>query len=229
VLPVYVLSLLGLDAGLLIDRRDLAVGAHDMVIALQHDGTVQLPFYSRGAPLPPVKADPSRAVVAALSAALANMAAPYERHAKARDDIAVDFIWAVGKHPFGPFGAATASSQIFLDTAIRNAILASIAASLRSVHRSCAQVRPAARFRSTRRHARSSAHGGGGAQIEKFSDDFLYDPHGTHLDDPVDAGLNWLLHGSKGHDELAVLESLPVTAPSSCLGILSLYCSAASN
>merc|ERR1712096_148246 len=55
---------------------------------------------------------------------------------------------------------------------------------LRSVHRSC-------------------------AQIEKFSDDFLYDPHGTHLDDPVDAGLDWLLHGGKGHDELAVLESLP--------------------
>ena len=55
-------------------------------------------------------------------------------------------------------------------------------------------------------------------------------PHLTlpHLDNPVDGGLDWLLHASKDHDELAVLESLPMTALSSCLGILSLYCSAAS-
>eukprot|EP01052_Picozoa_sp_SAG31_P002811 SAG31_NODE_102_length_25175_cov_10.778553_3_plen_124_part_00 len=121
-----------------------------MVIALQHDGTAHLPYQSLGTQLTSVPAAPTRAIIGALAAAMTNLLPPYQRAAMNRVSLsasvtsggghAVDHIWAVGHHPFGPFANSTAFSQILLDSALRNAIICSISATLSTVHASIGKI-----------------------------------------------------------------------------------------
>ena len=161
VLPVYVFSLVGHHEALLLDKRSLVHADGRQVVVLQTDApSLPLPYFSEAGG---VKADPgapTRHVVAGVAHALGGVADPLASF-DGDGALVSDFLWAAGAHPFGPFAAAAALSQVHVDVSHRHAIVAILHSSLRALLAAAASVEAlAARF----------AHAPGGDSPEHRAD-----------------------------------------------------------
>jgi hypothetical protein len=183
-LPVFVFSLLGLPAGLLLAGAD---SAHPLYFAMPHaivvlqtgQADAASHFFTNDGMLQVDCRNPTRAIVAGLAEEVAALAASppsplppllgqvgslellrrvgvgsarylitcalllcyyrccYYRQVYSKNGLGYDYLWAHGRHPFGPFAAGPECSQLLLDAAARNAVLARLhsayASALRSV------------------------------------------------------------------------------------------------
>jgi len=60
---------------------------------------------------------PQRHIVAGLAAVVGGLVAPYERASHIHDRPVLNWLWASGHHPFGPFSNTSSVSHLLLDTA----------------------------------------------------------------------------------------------------------------
>jgi hypothetical protein len=61
---------------------------------------------------------PQRHIVAGLAAVVGGLVAPYETASHIHDRPVLDWLWASGHQPFGPFSNTSSVSQLLLDTAL---------------------------------------------------------------------------------------------------------------
>ena len=136
VLPVFVFSLLGMHPSLLLDRTSLVHSTDDAVIVLQTNNTdLRVPFYaeSSASPLGVSTLSPTSHALAGLASSLGALVSPFESFG-ADGTPAVDFHWAVGNHPFGPFSSASVLPEVMVETARRHATLARLSAASDLLH-----------------------------------------------------------------------------------------------
>ena len=147
VLPVYLFSLAGLHEEVLLDRAELAHAAHDgsLVLALQTEqGALAMPYVSEDAAVHISPRDPTRHIMAALAAAIGAVPPPYEARVPGAAAPSLDFAWATGHHPFGPFSNGSAFSQLTVDAAQRNALLSRLHEAHRTLDAAAAALEAAA-------------------------------------------------------------------------------------
>ncbi|KAL6901970.1 hypothetical protein ACP4OV_004846 [Aristida adscensionis] len=134
VIPVFVLSLAGVDAELLMEEESLVWTSKDVVIVLEHSNEkIPLSYVSETTRR---YADPSlaqRHILAGLASAVGGLSAPYERASRIHERPIVNWLWAAGCHPFGPFSNSSQISQILQDVALRTTVYARVDAALRKI------------------------------------------------------------------------------------------------
>lgn len=135
-LPVFVLSLLGMPPGLLLDKKHLHVATSRCVLVLQTASVpIALPYFSDGALVYLNPRRPTRHIVAGLSTALGGLLPPYERFDVVRKRVASNFLWSHGAVPWGPFSNSSSLSLIFADQMVRNSVSSRVSSSMRAVQR----------------------------------------------------------------------------------------------
>ncbi|XP_078444256.1 uncharacterized protein LOC144713534 [Wolffia australiana] len=134
VVPVFVLSLAEVDAELLMEDDGLVWASKDVVIVLQH-GNDEIPLSyvseTKRRTVKPWLAQ--RHVLAGLASALGGLTAPYEKASRAHGRPIINWLWASGCHPFGPFSNSSSISLLLHDAALRNAIYARVDSALRKI------------------------------------------------------------------------------------------------
>jgi hypothetical protein len=158
VLPVYVLSLLGMHSELLLDHGSVVHASSEAVLVLQTNSShLAVPYYTAttaatatATDAPPPHAmpasplsiraqmhtvslrNPTAAALAGLASALGALIAPFES-VRAGGAPARDFSWAAGRHPFGPFARTAGLPQVMVDSARRHVVFCRVATGLRLV------------------------------------------------------------------------------------------------
>lgn len=134
VVPVFVLSMAGVDANLLMEDESLVWTSKDVVIVLQHDSEkIPLSYVSETTKQYAFPSLPQRHVLAGLASAVGGLSAPYERASHIHERPIVNWLLASGCHPYGPFSNTSKISQMLHDVALRNSIYANVDAALRKI------------------------------------------------------------------------------------------------
>ena len=137
VLPLFLFSILGMEPSLLIDRSTLVHASDHSIIVLQTNVShLPVPFHSgherssHGAspPLTVNTRTPTHHALAGLASAVGSLLAPFEAFSETDHLPTVDFHWAVGAHPFGPYSSANELPQLMVDAAHRHVLLATLSA-----------------------------------------------------------------------------------------------------
>ncbi|XP_024397913.1 uncharacterized protein [Physcomitrium patens] len=137
VIPVFVLSLEGVDPQLLMEGENLMWVSHDAVFVLQHSGgPITLSAVSETKRMKATPNSPQRHIIAGLAAVVGGLVAPYERASHIHDRPILDWLWASGHHPFGPFSNTSTVSHMLRDTARRNAVYARMHVALKTIRES---------------------------------------------------------------------------------------------
>lgn len=137
VLPVFVLSLDGVDPQLMMEGENLMWVSHDAVFVLQHPGDpITLSAVSETKKMKAFPNSPQRHIVAGLAAVVGGLVAPYERASHIHDRPVLSWLWASGHHPFGPFSNTSTVSHLLRDTARRNAVYARVHMALKTIKES---------------------------------------------------------------------------------------------
>nr|GLL48469.1 uncharacterized protein LOC109170570 [Ipomoea trifida] len=134
VIPVFVLSLADVDPHLMMEEESLVWTSKDVVIVLQHpNDKIPLSYVSE---LERRHASPwqvQRYIVGGLASVLGGLSAPYEKASHVHERPVVNWLWATGCHPFGPFSNTSHISELLRDVALRNTIYARVDATLRRI------------------------------------------------------------------------------------------------
>jgi hypothetical protein len=134
VIPVFVLSLADVDAELLMEEESLVWTSKDVVIVLEHKNEkIPLSYVSETTRQFAVPSLAQRHILAGLASAVGGLSAPYERASHIHERPIVNWLWAAGCHPFGPFSNTSQISQILQDVALRTTIYAQVDAALRKI------------------------------------------------------------------------------------------------
>ncbi|XP_024519591.1 uncharacterized protein LOC9646786 [Selaginella moellendorffii] len=137
VVPVFVLSLAGLDEELLMQGESAVWTSNDAVFVVQHESDpFNLSYVSETARIQAVPKNPQRHIIAGLAAVVGGLVAPYERASHVHQRPLVNWLWGSGHHPFGPFSNAAKISSLQSDTALRNSIYARVDQALRAIRQS---------------------------------------------------------------------------------------------
>lgn len=134
VLPVFVLSLADVDSKLTMEDESLVYASKDVVIVLEHQNEkIPLSYVSEThrSHLDPSQAQ--RHILAGLASAVGGLSAPYERASHVHERAIVNWLWAAGCHPFGPFSNTSQVSQMLQDVALRNIIYARVDSALHRI------------------------------------------------------------------------------------------------
>lgn len=65
-----------------------------------------------------IPTSPQRHIVAGLAAVVGGLVAPFEKASHIHDRPILDWLWASGHHPFGPFSNTSSVSHLLRDTAM---------------------------------------------------------------------------------------------------------------
>ncbi|KAF2938931.1 hypothetical protein DAI22_03g153900 [Oryza sativa Japonica Group] len=134
VIPVFVLSLADVDAELLMEEENLVWTSKDVVIVLEHNNEkVPLSYVSETTRQFAFPSLAQRHILAGLASAVGGLSAPYERASHIHERPVVNWLWAAGCHPFGPFSNSSKISQILQDVALRTTIYAQVDAALHKI------------------------------------------------------------------------------------------------
>ncbi|PKU59342.1 uncharacterized protein LOC110102055 isoform X1 [Dendrobium catenatum] len=134
VVPVFVLSMAGVDANLLMEDESLVWTSKDVVIVLQHDNEkIPLSYVSETTKQYAFPSMAQRHILAGLASAVGGLSAPYERASHIHERPIVNWLWASGCHPYGPFSNTSKISQMLQDVALRSSIYANVDAALRKI------------------------------------------------------------------------------------------------
>ncbi|GMH38389.1 hypothetical protein BSKO_06273 [Bryopsis sp. KO-2023] len=135
IIPVYMLSLKSAPFDLVLDNGGLVVGDDRAVIALQtlssfsgtDTGQVDTGHIAQGERVSFNTLDIERHVVAGLATSLMGIPPPYESYsAYKKDHVVMDWLWATGHTPFGPYSNTSTLSSMTFAVARRNMFLAQV-------------------------------------------------------------------------------------------------------
>ncbi|CAL9113276.1 unnamed protein product [Musa acuminata var. zebrina] len=134
VIPVFVLSLADVDAGLLMEDESLVWTSKDVVIVLQHDNEkIPLSYVSETTRQLAFPSLAQQHILAGLASTIGGLSAPYERASHIHERPVINWLWASGCHPFGPFSNSSQISQMLQDVALRITIYAQVDSALRKI------------------------------------------------------------------------------------------------
>lgn len=134
VVPVFVLSMAGVDPNLLMEDESLVWTSKDVVIVLQHDNEkIPLSYVSETTKQYAFPSMAQRHIIAGLASAVGGLSAPYERASHIHERPVVNWLWASGCHPYGPFSNTSKISQMLQDAALRSSIYAHVDAALHKI------------------------------------------------------------------------------------------------
>nr|ATG70875.1 hypothetical protein [Juniperus microsperma] len=134
VIPVFVLSLAGMDQELLMEGETQVWTSNDAVIVLQHENNeFPLSYVSETKRRYAAPMLSQRHIIAGLASAVGGLTAPYEKASHIHQRPVLNWLWATGCHPFGPFSNVSKISQMLRDTALRNTIYARVDATLHKI------------------------------------------------------------------------------------------------
>ncbi|XVF38877.1 hypothetical protein REPUB_Repub20aG0140100 [Reevesia pubescens] len=134
VIPVFVLSLADVDPLLMMEDENLVWTANDVVIVLEHQSEkIPLSYVSETERRHAIPSQAQRHILAGLASAVGGLSAPYEKASHIHERPIVNWLWAAGCHPFGPFSNTSQISQMLQDVARRNMIYARVDSALRNI------------------------------------------------------------------------------------------------
>ncbi|MBA0725419.1 hypothetical protein Golax_022009, partial [Gossypium laxum] len=134
VIPVFVLSLADVDPQLMMEDESFVWTGNDVVIVLEHQSpNIPLSYVSETERRHAIPSQAQRHIVAGLASAVGGLSAPYEKASHVHERPVVNWLWAAGCHPFGPFSNTSRISQMLQDVALRNTIYARVDSALRTI------------------------------------------------------------------------------------------------
>ncbi|GAB4842998.1 hypothetical protein Ancab_012976 [Ancistrocladus abbreviatus] len=134
VLPVFILSLADVDPHLMMEDESMVWMSNDVVIVLEHQNEkIPLSYVSETERRHAVPSQAQRHILAGLASAVGGLSAPYEKASHVHERPLLNWLWASGCHPYGPFSNASKISQILLDVALRNTIYACVDSALHRI------------------------------------------------------------------------------------------------
>lgn len=141
VIPVFVLSLADVEPQLLMEDESLVWTSKDVVIVLEHQNeNIPLSYVSETKKRDAIPSQPQRHVMAGLASVVGGVSAPYEKASHVHERPVVNWLWATGCHPFGPFSNVSQVSQLLHDVSLRNAIYARVDAALHQIRATSEEV-----------------------------------------------------------------------------------------
>lgn len=134
VIPIFVLSLADVDPHLMMEDESLVWTSNDVVIVLEHQSAnIPLSYVSETERRHALPSQAQRHILAGLASAVGGLSAPFERASHVHERPVLNWLWAVGCHPFGPFSNSSRISQMLHDVAQRNTIYAHVDTALRRI------------------------------------------------------------------------------------------------
>ncbi|XP_021774282.1 uncharacterized protein LOC110738217 isoform X2 [Chenopodium quinoa] len=134
VIPIFVLSLADVDPHLMMEDESLVWTSKDVVIVLEHQSAnIPLSYVSEMERRHALPSQAQRHILAGLASAVGGLSAPFERASHVHERPVLNWLWAVGCHPFGPFSNTSRISQMLHDVAQRNTIYAHVDSALRRI------------------------------------------------------------------------------------------------
>lgn len=134
VLPVFVLSLADIDPNLMMEDESFVWTTNDVVIVLEHQNEkIPLSYVSETERRHALPSQAQRHILAGLASTIGGLGAPYEKASHVHERPVLNWLWATGCHPFGPFSNASQVSQMLLDVALRNTIYARVDSALHRI------------------------------------------------------------------------------------------------
>ncbi|KAF7837703.1 Pleiotropic drug resistance protein 3 isoform D [Senna tora] len=134
VIPVFVLSLADVDPNLMMEDESLVWTSNDVVIVLEHQNEkIPLSYVSETQKRHAFPSQAQRHILAGLASVVGGLSAPYEKASHVHERPVVNWLWATGCHPFGPFSNTSHISQMLHDVALRNTIYARVDSALRRI------------------------------------------------------------------------------------------------
>ncbi|TYJ15549.1 hypothetical protein E1A91_A10G190400v1 [Gossypium mustelinum] len=134
VIPVFVLSLADVDPQLMVEDESFVWTGNDVVIVLEHQSpNIPLSYVSETERRHAIPSQAQRHIIAGLASAVGGLSAPYEKASHVHERPVVNWLWAAGCHPFGPFSNTSRISQMLQDVALRNTIYARVDSALRTI------------------------------------------------------------------------------------------------
>ncbi|KAI4334990.1 hypothetical protein L6164_013680 [Bauhinia variegata] len=134
VIPVFVLSLADVDPKLTMEDESLVWTSNDVVIVLEHQNEkIPLSYVSETQRRHALPSQAQRHILAGLASVVGGLSAPYEKASHVHERPVVNWLWATGCHPFGPFSNTSQISQMLHDVALRNTIYARVDSALRKI------------------------------------------------------------------------------------------------
>ncbi|XP_059632745.1 uncharacterized protein LOC132275300 [Cornus florida] len=127
VIPVFVLSLADVDAHLMMEDESLVWTRNDVVLVLEHQSEkIPLSYVSEIERRYAFPSQAQRHILAGLASVVGGLSAPYEKASHVHERPVVNWLWATGCHPFGPFSNTSQISEMLQDVALRNTIYARV-------------------------------------------------------------------------------------------------------
>ncbi|ESW26387.1 hypothetical protein PHAVU_003G115600 [Phaseolus vulgaris] len=127
VIPVFVLSLADVDPNLMMEDESMVWTSNDVVIVLEHQNEkIPLSYVSETQKRHALPSQAHRHILAGLASVVGGLSAPYEKASHVHERPVVNWLWAAGCHPFGPFSNTSHISQMLQDVALRNSIYARV-------------------------------------------------------------------------------------------------------
>ncbi|KAH0781732.1 hypothetical protein KY290_001330 [Solanum tuberosum] len=134
VIPVFVLSLADVDEHLMMEEESLVWTSKDVVIVLQHQNDkIPLSYVSEIERRHAIPMLAQQHILAGLASVVGGLSAPYEKASHVHERPVVNWLWATGCHPFGPFSNTSQVSQLLKDVALRNTIYARVDSALHRI------------------------------------------------------------------------------------------------
>ncbi|KAJ1418659.1 hypothetical protein SESBI_15586 [Sesbania bispinosa] len=134
VVPVFVLSLADVDPNLMMEDESMVWTSNDVVIVLEHQNEkIPLSYVSETYRRHAFPSQAQRHILAGLASVVGGLSAPYEKASHVHERPVVNWLWAAGSHPFGPFSNTSHISQMLRDVALRNSIYARVDSVLRKI------------------------------------------------------------------------------------------------
>ena len=142
ILPIFVLSLLGLPPNTLFDGKHLSVASSRCVLVLQTgNAPIPVPFFTDGHLITLNPRDVTRHIIGGVTTALGGVVEPYLHYDTNLQTLRPNYVWSIGALPWGHFANSTSLSILFADAAIRNSIVTRVTSSIRAIHRSIEEMR----------------------------------------------------------------------------------------
>ncbi|KAJ8528873.1 hypothetical protein K7X08_030613 [Anisodus acutangulus] len=136
VIPVFVLSLADVDEHLMMEDESLVWTSKDVVIVLQHQNDkIPLSYVSEIERRHAIPMLAQQHILAGLASVVGGLSAPYEKASHVHERPVVNWLWATGCHPFGPFSNTSQVSQLLKDVALRNTIYARVDSALHRIRK----------------------------------------------------------------------------------------------
>ncbi|KAL3505618.1 hypothetical protein ACH5RR_031000 [Cinchona calisaya] len=134
VIPVFVLSLADVDENLMMEDESLVWTNNEVIIVLQHQSEkIPLSYVSELERRHAIPSQAQRHILAGLASVVGGLSAPYEKASHVHERPIVNWLWAAGCHPFGPFSNTSGISQMLQDVALRNTIYARVDSALHRI------------------------------------------------------------------------------------------------